>query len=924
MNENTQPTLLNRTQLRDRAAGALTIYAVVLLGLAYFAWQNGAWQLIALSGVMALMTLAAGLGVLLIHRNRQQVGIWLIISVPLVMMVTVGWLMANVGLPVAVVGVVSVAFLARQLMPGAQVNRPVAAGFVTAALVIIMDQFDLPARYVASDQSFWAMIVLATIGIIAYLTVVATEHKTYSLRTKLVFGFVIVSVVAVTGVSLFAVDVSRQNLVDNANQRLLSSATQTAASLDDFVEATSKAISVEARLPEFSQALGTAGLRPNASRHVQILFNLSQKDPENILAYALIDSDGLTFYDTSGRPVGESEGDQPYFRVPFESGKVYISPVLFSPQFDEPVIHFSAPIKNPGSEVIGVLRATYRAGILQHLMEESVGGSSEATFATLFDENSLTLANSANPQALYQLASPIDNRQKAQALVAQYRLPNLESAQSSINLPELSAGLANANSQPFFTVRESAGSQNLNQVAAVKMQTRPWQVVFAQPQEVFLAPVREQIRNTMLLAVLVIGLATVIAAVVARQLTRPIIQLTNVAQQITGGDLSLQAPVETQDETGQLAQAFNEMTAQLRTLIGSLEEQVQERTAELVISVEVGQRATAIRDLDELLSNITAFIRDRFELYHVQVFLVDDVKQNLVLRAGTGQELLAGNFSLPINIDTTVGRSVVESRSIVVADTTVGYVDPNQSMSSSWYSALIRREQQKKPASLLPETLSELAIPLMVEGQVLGVLDLQDDRLRSFTEKNLSVYEAIALQLSISMDSARQWTLAQEAQEKLQNAVQQLTRERWTQTLASRKKELAYRYDLSSVSPHPAKTTNGDVSAPLVVQNQPIGRLSVSVPKNKSLSNEEQALVQAVAQQLSLKAEALRLFEETQQHVTREQLARQITDKIRASRDIESALKTAATELGQALGIAKAEINLQVKSANPPRQEDEA
>jgi GAF domain-containing protein len=74
-----------------------------------------------------------------------------------------------------------------------------------------------------------------------------------------------------------------------------------------------------------------------------------------------------------------------------------------------------------------------------------------------------------------------------------------------------------------------------------------------------------------------------------------------------------------------------------------------------------------------------------------------------------------------------------------------------------------------------------------------------------------------------------------------------------------------------------------------------------------------------VAQQLAQKAETLRLFEDTQRQATREQIARQITDRIRASRNIEAALQTAAEELSKALGTAQAVIDLRV---NP--QHDEA
>ncbi|MBN1217993.1 MAG: GAF domain-containing protein [Anaerolineae bacterium] len=423
------------------------------------------------------------------------------------------------------------------------------------------------------------------------------------------------------------------------------------------------------------------------------------------------------------------------------------------------------------------------------------------------------------------------------------------------------------------------------------------------------------------------GLVILVGLFVAFRIARPIEYLTNIARQVTGGNLAVQAPVTSQDETGQLAQAFNIMTVQLRQLIGSLEEQVQERTAELSASVGVGQRATAIRDLDKLLPTITEFVREKFNLYYVQIFLADDINQNLVLRAGTGQagqELLARRLSLPIDAHSSVGQAAIEGRPVIIRDTTLGNIDISQRIPAEWYAVLIKKAQAKKPASLLPKTVSELTIPLMVQEQVIGVLDLQDDKLNTFTRDNLNVYEAIAIQLAIAIDSARQWALTQEAQQRAEEAIKQLTREAWAERLATSSKDTGFVYDLSRISSllpdayAVTSTRENGHSIPLVVQDLTIGYLSVKTPGNRDLTEDERALLQAVAQQLAQKAENLRLFEATQQRASREQIARRIIDRVRASRNIETALRTAAEELSRALGAARATIDLQIVSQAQP------
>jgi GAF domain-containing protein/HAMP domain-containing protein len=425
--------------------------------------------------------------------------------------------------------------------------------------------------------------------------------------------------------------------------------------------------------------------------------------------------------------------------------------------------------------------------------------------------------------------------------------------------------------------------------------------------------------------VLVAGLVVGMVLWVTPRITNSISHLTALAREVAGGNLDVQAPVETRDETGELAEAFNVMIAQLRQWIGLLEEQVQERTAELAISIETGQRATAIRNMDELLPTITEFVREKFNLYYVQVFLVDDIGQNLVLRAGTGQagqELLARRLSLPIDPGSAVGRATVEGQSIIVIDTSVGTIDSGQYLSPEFYGALLKKEQDQRSDSLLAEARSELAIPLIVGKQVIGVLDLQNDRIKTFTQDNLNVYEAMAIQLAIAIDSARQWAIAQEAQQKAEQAVQQLTREAWASRLRSSQQNPGFVYDLSKVTSLPPSTsvsTEEDLTIPLVVQDQAIGHLSVKTPANRPWSADEQTLLQAVAQQLAQKAENLRLFEATQQQANREQIARQIIDKVRASRNIEMALRTAGEELNKALSTAKATIDLQI---TPQEQTD--
>lgn len=415
--------------------------------------------------------------------------------------------------------------------------------------------------------------------------------------------------------------------------------------------------------------------------------------------------------------------------------------------------------------------------------------------------------------------------------------------------------------------------------------------------------------NNQVVIMITAGLLVGLVIILNRMIINPINRLIAVTQEVAGGNLDVRASLESQDEIGQLATGFNKMIDQLQGWIDSLEDQAQERTTELILSLEVGQKAATIRDLNELLPVITEYIREKFKLYYVQVYFINDTGQKLVLKAGTGsvgQELLTLGHNLPIGLSSIVGRVAAEGRSIVVPDT--------------------ENSEIHLPNALLPATRSELAVALKIEGWVVGVLDMQAEQVNAFTTDNLIVFEAMATQLAISIDSAQQWTTAQQAQQKSQAALKQLTRQTWAEQLVIQDTTLGFTYDLSTVTPLETvglpDTSPGGLSALVKVQQEPIGYLSVVNEDDQAWTRDEQALLEAVAEQLANKAENLRLFEVTKQRATREQITRQITDKIRSSRDIETALKTAAEELSKALEVNRAVIDLKITPESEPTAEN--
>lgn len=889
---------------------------IVVTAFSIYLWlQSGAWQLGYLTIGLVTMIPIGIIGLRLIRGQRPLLGIWLNLSLiwPATLLATT--LIAEVSLPLGVIALILTLFSAGQALPQKQVNWAMAIAVCFFILTIWVDRLSPAYRLPVPPLFLMGIFTVATVLTLVQGYFVIRDFTSFSLRTKLVVAFLLVTLGSLGALAYLNIRSTRAALLDNTNRSLLTAAHQTATSIDTFIKTNLDDIEVEAQLPVWTKYLALPeGQRdqssPEGFEALSTLLALNHRDPVHISSYALLDIQGHNLLDTLRSDTGKDESAQVYVKTVLETQQSYVSPVIFAETTESPFIYFSSPIEDAEGNIIGILRLRYSGIILQQLITRSSNflfGSDDA-FAILLDENQIRLADGVDAKELFKTLTPLTPVLISQLQVEQ-RLPNRPVEELSTNLPAFAQGIANSATQPAFVAATHPGdiSQNqLNQVAVARLNNQPWQVVVAQSSASFEAPIRTQIQNSFFYTVM-IGIVVGIGAFgLGHYLAGPIIRLTAVAQRISGGDVEAQAAIEAQDETGQLAETFNKMTAQLRHLIGSLEDQVQARTAELTLSMEVGQRAAAIKEVDKLLPTITEFIRQQFDLYYTQVYFVDDLGQNLVLQAGTGhvgKELLARHHSLPIGQGSIVGRVASEGQAVIVSDTITSDIH--------------------KPNSLLPETRSELAVPLVVEEQVVGVLDMQAKQPNAFTRENQTVFEAMGIQLANAIDSARQWALAQEARRRSEQALNQLTRETWAETLATRRGGLAFSYDLSAVTPLTSAQQNGGVVVPVVVQNQTIGQLSVRPPEGKVLSADEHALLSAVSQQLAQKAENIRLFEETQQRATREQIARQIADKIRASRDIEMALKTAAAELSKALGTAKAVVSLQITNPEDQAKTDE-
>jgi GAF domain-containing protein/HAMP domain-containing protein len=822
-------------------------------------------------------------------------------------------------------------------------NAVIALAFLLTVYVGVRDFYN--PNYIWLFAGAGLLLLLVIIRQVA-----SPNYANYSLRAKLVAAFLIVTLVPMAILFFINNNATRRNLTENANQVLSGTALETAESLDNFFIENLTYVRSSAQLHIFVEyLLLPVNERPGSETEI-VLYNdlraLARRDQTYITSISLMDKRGKIVADTTSSEVGENNVDLSYFTEPRDSGLPYVSPVLFD---DENLsLIFSAPVRSEDGSIIGVLRIRYDAAILQQFVTAKVDGIGiEGGDIILLDENYVHLADSDAPELVLKSVALLPADQVEQ-LQAQGRLPNQPAEELSTNLPEFAQGLANISEQPIFAAETHPGGTELEQIAGASLKTQPWLIVVAQTQDVFLAPITGQTR-TEGFTVLGITLLVVLAALaISQSISNPIVQLRNIANQIAGGDFEAQAPVVSGDETGQLADAFNNMTSQLRQSFADLDR----RASELATVAEVGTATATILETDKLLQEVVNLTKERFHLYHSHIYLLDEARENLVLSSGAGEpgrQMMAKGLSIPLSRERSlVARAAREGKGVTVNDVT--------------------QAPDFLPNPLLPDTRSELAVPMLVGGKVIGVFDVQSDVAERFTESDINIQTTLASQVATSIQNVRSFESAQkiaadlavvanvgiatstitETGRLLQEAVE-LTKKSFNlyhahiylmnkaedtlvltagagevgrkmtaegrqiplegeQSLVARAAREGKGVTVNDVTqapdflPNPLlPETRSEMAVPMLAGGKVIGVLDVQSEMVNRFAETDISIQTTLASQVAAALQNARSFEQAQLQARREAELNLITQKIQGTTSIEAALKIATRELGRAL-----------------------
>jgi len=253
---------------------------------------------------------------------------------------------------------------------------------------------------------------------------------------------------------------------------------------------------------------------------------------------------------------------------------------------------------------------------------------------------------------------------------------------------------------------------------------------------------------TILVALLV---AVVLSVGLSRQITQPVRVLTDAAHELETGNYDAQAEVTSGDEVGTLATAFNGMARQIKQALAA----IAQRAVELQTVAEVSASASTVLDTEKLLWNVSNLTKEKFGLYHAHIYLLNEAGDTLNLAAGAGeagQQMVAKGLSIPLDREQSlVARAARERKGVIVND--------------------VRSAPDFLPNPLLPDTRSELAVPMIVGDKVIGVFDVQSDVVDRFTQENADIQTTMATQIAVTLQNANLYAQAENSAQEAQSLV---------------------------------------------------------------------------------------------------------------------------------------------------------
>lgn len=552
------------------------------------------------------------------------------------------------------------------------------------------------------------------------------SHWQSKLGRKLTVGFLIAAVIPALILSIFGILSQVSSIRSNVTSNLELLAAQQETQIEQWIQSQRAAISTLAHEPSLVRLIRTLLMtdqNESEEQTTRLTVNASlstfQVQHPVFDEVFLLNADGRVVNSTATSHTDKLESDAPYFVQGLKES--YFGPPLYIERLDKLSLAIAEPLRYISGETIGVLVGLVDPEPLSQFMQTapSLGRTGE-TF--LVDAGGVLITSlSGNGK------------------------PAPGSLLESFGIERASAGDSGRG------IYQSYDGKSVLGVFRWLPKMQMGLLAERQSSDAF-RPIFVAIGGTLAVTVLAIALTALLGGQMAKRIVRPIAEMTESARQMIAGDLNVSVATNRSDEIGALGHAFNHMAERLRATIGSLEQTVAERTRQLELanyrlqkrtvhleaSAEVSRAAASTLDPRGLLQTTVDLIRERFQFNHVSFFLLDHTGEWAIAHAATGEvgrTLVAERYRLRVGGESIVGWVCRHFQPRIAPD--------------------VRPDDEHLDSALLPETRSEMALPLLAGGRLLGALDVQSAEEDAFDDEDVRTLQGLADLVAVALQNAR-------------------------------------------------------------------------------------------------------------------------------------------------------------------------
>ena len=890
--------------------GAIGSWATVAVYL-FAGFKTGDSRYITLIIIGAALALLLSLANFLAIKNKTLFATLLFIFAAEIGFIAINLTIANLGI---ILSIILLAIISDIAFLSSSTRRAVTAiitGIISIVTILFVDTLSLASQRIIPEYWLTTITILAG-GIIILVLGIALlrQYQFKSIRSQIIIAFITISVIPLWTVVIPQAIASSSSLETAADQSLSSGIRNISSGFDSELNSLQKINANDANLLAIFELT-----KNDAERSKDILTYLEtiKKRNENILSYSVLDKDGKILIDTQLQTKTININSASDIQSVIAYKKTSISNIDFDLTTNKHVFYINSPILDDKQNIGTILRMKVNADIFQSEISEQAENQEADITAMLVDADGIILANSSSPETRFKLIAPLP-KERLTILQQKQILPSGNTENLIIGSPDLAKGLSPDNQNTSFYATMPSKIEKINLIKQKRLATNnSWKIIIGRAISSFSDATNNQIRATIIITIIVMLVALAAAIVTSNLLTSPINYLAAVSERVSRGELNIPLELKRRDEIGRLSKTLNITAIELNKTLETLENQVAQRTADLTEAVqntgthakqlrsiiEITRATSSIQNINELLHDLAKKISLTLGFNHIGIFLLDQTGQYAILKASNsegGQRMIEKGYQVKISQNETVGFVISLGQPITASD--IGE------------NAVIFNNPE------LPNTRSQIVLPLHIGESIIGALDIQSNEEYIFTHEDIDNLSLLASQISIAIQNAQLFEQTRIALEEAQTFYRQSAAASWRDVL--RQGSRGYRFlngNIETIKAAGSNSGNSEqiveqkatntpevLNIPINIRGKNLGSLRIhQAGRHHAWSNSEIRVYQSIVDRISFALENARLYQDAQRRAAKERVISEIAAKISGSVNMDNILQTAVEELGHVL-----------------------